>query len=467
MPLDTRLPASIEPPAPLDVTAIENEQLALQRNRQLVQSGEADARAKKRALEADTKLGELVQRHTTVGPDGKSSVDYRAIETGLAGAGYGQRALELETKRLADEKSQRENRKAELENHDKEFDIGIKRAERFGSLAGTVTDQASLRRAVGMALSEDLLDEKQAQQILSQPWSPEVQASMAQIQQSALKAKDQIAEARAKAQEERKLLQDQIDLETKTLDRDVKKRDEEERKADPDGLTKADRAKLAPTSQREYDAAVKGGFRGSYNDFLTADANRKAPKTTVNVNAPQKTFENEMALRKEVDAHPIVKSYNEVKTQAERAESAFKDAIGGASANSADQVLITALNKMLDPSSVVREGEYARTASGQSLANQVKGWVDKVQRGGAGLSQSERESVMDTIRKLKGSMEKTYRPVEDQYKGMAKEYGFNPDRVISGVGKTATAGPKAGEEDEGYVFMGGNPADAKNWKKKK
>jgi hypothetical protein len=28
------------------------------------------------------------------------------------------------------------------------------------------------------------------------------------------------------------------------------------------------------------------------------------------------------------------------------------------------------------------------------------------------------------------------------------------------------AGPKAGEEDGGYVFMGGNPADQKNWKKK-
>lgn len=56
------------------------------------------------------------------------------------------------------------------------------------------------------------------------------------------------------------------------------------------------------------------------------------------------------------------------------------------------QAILISFNKMLDPTSVVRESEYARSATGQSALETMRGFVDKLKEGGAGVTLRELES---------------------------------------------------------------------------
>jgi hypothetical protein len=86
------------------------------------------------------------------------------------------------------------------------------KAERFGSIAGSATDAASLRRAVDTALAEGLIAPEQANDWLRKPWDEATQAELKQIQTQALTAAQiqeagirDLAEQRNKAEEGRKV----------------------------------------------------------------------------------------------------------------------------------------------------------------------------------------------------------------------------------------------------------------------
>lgn len=55
------------------------------------------------------------------------------------------------------------------------------------------------------------------------------------------------------------------------------------------------------------------------------------------------------------------------------------------------QAVLVTFQKILDPTSVVRESEYARSASGQALLAQIEGSYERLTKGGAGVPLSELE----------------------------------------------------------------------------
>ncbi len=66
----------------------------------------------------------------------------------------------------------------------------------------------------------------------------------------------------------------------------------------------------------------------------------------------------------------------------------------GASLNAPSQAILVTFQKILDPTSVVRESEYARSGNGESLLNNIQGRIDKIRQGGAGVTlESLREFV--------------------------------------------------------------------------
>jgi hypothetical protein len=111
-----------------------------------------------------------------------------------------------------------------------------------------------------------------------------------------------------------------------------------------------------PASAQEYEYAVKQGYKGTYQQYQTEDANRKRSVTNINTGGlsnQQNTRVNQ--ITGQFDNEPIVKNYNII------AEGkAFVDSISNNTQNPADQQgLIYAFAKAMDPNSVVREGEYA------------------------------------------------------------------------------------------------------------
>lgn len=139
-----------------------------------------------------------------------------------------------------------------------------------------------------------------------------------------------------------------------------------------------------------------------------------------------------MELRKEFSDLPEVKEFKTVR----QTFSIMDDIIhryqteGVKSKVALDQALITEFNKLTDPQSVVRESEYARTPKNVSLINSIRGKVEKVIKGGAGLTDTEREELVATAKLMKNSYFKYYIDTAERYIELAEKTGLDPDLVV-------------------------------------
>ena len=110
-------------------------------------------------------------------------------------------------------------------------------------------------------------------------------------------------------------------------------------------------------------------------------------------------------LRQEALRNPVLQSTMEVNQSLSRVLSAWEDYTNkspderrGFSKQALDQALITGFNKMLDPGSVVREGEYARTPEGIALVNRFQGMIQKITSGGVEMTDQDRETLVNTAK---------------------------------------------------------------------
>ncbi len=66
-----------------------------------------------------------------------------------------------------------------------------------------------------------------------------------------------------------------------------------------------------------------------------------------------------------------------------------------------DEALVVGFLKAFDPTSVVREGEFARIVQGTGMWDSLKGWASKNYEGGSGLTNENREVLISAMRILK------------------------------------------------------------------
>lgn len=143
------------------------------------------------------------------------------------------------------------------------------------------------------------------------------------------------------------------------------------------------------------------------------------------------SINNIFALANHFDTLPEVKNFKEIDRQFANVNETYKAYKNGElKANAADQAMVTTLNKILDPTSVVRESEFARTAAGQSAFNRMQGYLDKLTKGGGGLTNREREDLFNTMKIMRNSAYNTYSNTAQTYTDMANRYGMNPDDII-------------------------------------
>jgi len=136
-------------------------------------------------------------------------------------------------------------------------------------------------------------------------------------------------------------------------------------------------------------------------------------------------------LRKEFYDSPEVKTYQEVSRQAGVMAEAMEESKKGKNLVAVDQALITIMNKMMDPASVVRESEYARTPGDLPLMNRIKGAYEKIKKGGAGLDQEDREAISKMGKKYLAVSEKKYKSKLHEYKGYLSNYGLDPEKYLN------------------------------------
>lgn len=133
-----------------------------------------------------------------------------------------------------------------------------------------------------------------------------------------------------------------------------------------------------------------------------------------------------------------------------------------------DISLIFSYMKLLDPGSTVREGEYATAQNAASVPEQIRAKFNKALQGET-LTPSQRADFVKQAGTLFGSQLKTYQQDEERYKQLAQNYGVSPGNVTydrsNGMRPVQTSVPKPGDVQDGYTFIGGDPADPKSWKK--
>ncbi len=106
-----------------------------------------------------------------------------------------------------------------------------------------------------------------------------------------------------------------------------------------------------------------------------------------------------------------------------------------------DLALIFNYMKMLDPNSVVREGEFANAQNAGSVPNKIIGVYNRVLNGER-LADGQRKDFLNQAQRLYSTALETYKKTAANYMGLAVQYGGQPSRVVTDM--TADVEPNQG-----------------------
>jgi len=136
---------------------------------------------------------------------------------------------------------------------------------------------------------------------------------------------------------------------------------------------------------------------------------------------------DETALRREFEGLQPVKDYRTVAAS----YGMMEDALGMETA-AGDMAGIFTVMRMLDPTSVVREGEYATAQNAGAVPDRI---LDAYNRAIDGVKLTPRQRA-DFLSMGAGVLEvrgREYNQLADRYRGLAEQYGYSPDNVAAPV----------------------------------
>jgi len=210
--------------------------------------------------------------------------------------------------------------------------------------------------------------------------------------------------------------------------------------------------------QKDYLWAQAGGFKGSRADFLNPPKleetgqrdqyGRPMPKAWVNPNDQSikpigaagssglsgagnanPPIELVTDLRKQVQAIPSYKNLTE-------AAPIYRSmlATAGTDSKASDLNLVYGLGKIMDPGSVVREGEMVMVKRTASLPDWLVGSINAL-NGGAALTPDTRKAILaeahNRVTAYKGEFDRD----SAQYRGIVNDYGIKPSHVLPDFGE--------------------------------
>jgi hypothetical protein len=188
-------------------------------------------------------------------------------------------------------------------------------------------------------------------------------------------------------------------------------------------LTK-EQIEQAKAARRASDAAAKkSGAEASR-------AEAEAKQMSAGIIPVDKRPELETKFRKEYNDQ--TKPYQEVKSAYGRVLSSEDSAVG-------DLSLIFGYMKMLDPGSVVREGEFATAQNAAGVPERITNIYNKVATGQR-LSPSQRESFKGQAKGLYSSALEGEKTVRTGLERISKGYGLNTENIFYSATEQAPAG---------------------------
>lgn len=184
-------------------------------------------------------------------------------------------------------------------------------------------------------------------------------------------------------------------------------------------------AEEARASKLDLEAARTGQAEASAEKAKRAPVLKPkgAPKPVDPAAKGQKQAQDAMGLRKEFSARP------EVKTAVESG-AAFRKmqaAAGGGAAG--DLALIFAFMKVMDPSSTVRESEFANAENAKGVPDWLQAKWNKT-KSGERLTADQRADFVRQAKIIADAYKTDADGVKKQYRGIAERSGLNPIDVV-------------------------------------
>lgn len=184
-------------------------------------------------------------------------------------------------------------------------------------------------------------------------------------------------------------------------------------------------------SARQAERQAPSGYRFSA-DGSQLEAIPGGPADRKNNPAPGDLAQAEQALRKEFIAQikvpqTVVNSYEQI-AQAAKNPSAQNDL-----------ALIFSYMRMLDPTSVVREGEFANAQNAAGVPDRIRNEYNRL-RDGQRLNPEQRTGFVNSAKGLHDQAKSQIDAYREQYSGLAREYNYAPERV---VGRSTASGGAA------------------------
>jgi hypothetical protein len=126
--------------------------------------------------------------------------------------------------------------------------------------------------------------------------------------------------------------------------------------------------------------------------------------------------------------------YNKAKLQIGNIRTAFDSALrrneAGESINAASQGVLVSFQKLLDPTSVVRESEYARSPEGLDYMSRLQGQYTRIKQGGAGLTAEDLREFKDTAEEFLRNYEDSAIDEAQLVISQANTYGLDINNIV-------------------------------------
>lgn len=150
----------------------------------------------------------------------------------------------------------------------------------------------------------------------------------------------------------------------------------------------------------------------------------KSQEQRENTRLKQQGFSNANVLRDELNTQ--IKPYRDV----QNSYTDLQATLGNPKATASDDMAsIFKYMKMLDPTSVVREGEYANVRNAAGVPDQILNLYNKTLEG-TQLNPQQRQEILGTAGKLNDNATKSMQQIQQDYTERAKRAGVEPADVI-------------------------------------
>jgi hypothetical protein len=201
-------------------------------------------------------------------------------------------------------------------------------------------------------------------------------------------------------------------------------------------MTQAQTAQERIQAQREYQQQVlelrREGMADRQSRASTAASERTERETRAK---EEKVFNNVQSIRKEFNSLPEVKNYRTT-VPIIQSIAKSKDTAAG------DLDFIYAVGKVLDPDSVVREGEMALVIKSGSPLERIKGEINSVMGGGR-LTPKTRSNLTQMLQSRVGEIKRGYEAAETMYRRNAERMGLPTNEIFMDFGATNLPQPAA------------------------